>query len=78
MQQPAQAPRTLTTPGQGQGQQVWTGEWKVIDPEGREIYRFSGVGNSQSDANRVAMDWLRRNPRHLQGGVEVLPVMGAA
>ena len=73
-QQPAQAPRTLTTPGQPQ--QVFTGEWKVLDPEGNEIYRFGGIGNSQSDANRVAMDWLRRNPRHMQGGVEVLPVMG--
>ena len=54
----------------------FTGEWKVVDPNGNEIYRFGGVGNNQSDANRVAMDWLRRNPRHMQGGVEVLPVMG--
>lgn len=54
----------------------FTGEWKVVDPNGREIYRFSGVGNAQSDANRVAMDWLRRNPQQMQAGVEVLPVMG--
>jgi len=54
----------------------FTGEWKIVDPNGREIYRFSGVGNAQSDANRVAMDWLRRNPQQLQAGVEVLPVMG--
>jgi len=74
MQQPATAPRTLTVPGQGQ--QVFTGEWKVVDPNGNEIYRFGGVGNSQSDANRVAIQWLQRNPRHMQGGVEVLPVMG--
>jgi hypothetical protein len=53
----------------------FTGEWKVVDPNGREIYRFSGVGNSQSDANNVAIRWLQQNPRHLQGGVEVLPVM---
>jgi hypothetical protein len=54
----------------------FTGEWKVVDPNGREIYRFSGVGNSQSDANNVAIRWLQQNPRHMQGGVEVLPVMG--
>lgn len=54
----------------------FTGEWKVVDPNGTEIYRFSGVGNSQSDANNVAIRWLQRNPQHMQGGVEVLPVMG--
>lgn len=70
----AQVPQTLTRPGQGQ--QTFTGEWQVVDPEGREIYRFSGVGNNQGDANRVAMDWLRRNPQRMQAGVEVLPVMG--
>ena len=57
-------------------QQTFTGEWKVVDPQGREIYRFSGVGNNQGDANRVAIQWLQRNPRHMQDGVEVLPVMG--
>ena len=61
------------TPAQGGG---FTGEWKVVGPEGNEIYRFSGVGNNQSDANAVAIRWLQQNPRHLQGGVEVLPVMG--
>jgi len=74
-EQPAQAPRTLTTPGQGQ--QVFTGEWKVLLPDGREVYRFSGVGNSQSDANRVAAVWLRNNGMGVSGeGFEVLPVMG--
>ena len=60
----------------GQPQQQFTGEWRVLDPQDREIYRFSGVGNSQSDANRVAMDWLRRNPGRMQAGVTVVPVMG--
>jgi hypothetical protein len=68
------APQTLTRPGQPQ--QTFTGEWKVVDSQGRIIYSFSGVGNNQGDANRVAMDWLRRNPRHMQAGVEVLPIMG--
>jgi hypothetical protein len=72
--QPATAPRTLTTPGQPQ--QQFTGEWQVLDPEDREIYRFSGVGNNQSDANRVAMNWLRQNPGRMQAGVTVVPVMG--
>ena len=67
------APRTLTTPGQPQ--QQFTGEWKVVDSEGNEIYRFGGVGNAQSDANRVAMNWLRQNPGRMQAGVTVVPVM---
>jgi hypothetical protein len=54
----------------------FTGEWMVLDPEDREIYRFSGVGNNQSDANRVAMNWLRQNPGRMQAGVTVVPVMG--
>jgi hypothetical protein len=68
------APQTLTRPGQGQ--QTFTGEWQVLDPEDREIYRFSGVGNNQSDANRVAINWLRQNPGRMQAGVTVVPVMG--
>jgi len=72
-EQPAQAPQTLTRPGQGQ--QQFTGTWRVLDPEDREIYRFSGVGNNQSDANRVAMNWMRQNPRRMQAGVTVVPEM---
>jgi hypothetical protein len=68
-----QAPRTLTTPGQPQ--QTFTGEWKIVDPNGEEIHRFGGIGNVQSDANRVAIEWLRRNPGQMQAGVEVVPVM---
>jgi pyrimidine deaminase RibD-like protein/predicted nucleotidyltransferase len=69
--QAAQAPRTPTTPGQ----QQFTGEWKVVDAQGREVYRFGGVGNNQGDANLVAIRWLRDNPRYMVPGVEVLPVM---
>jgi hypothetical protein len=53
----------------------FTGAWRVLDPEDREIYRFSGVGNNQSDANRVAMNWLRQNPGRMQPGVTVVPIM---
>lgn len=69
----ATAPRTLTTPGQGQ--QRFTGEWKIVDPNGRELHRFGGVGNVQADANRVAIAWLRAHPNAMQAGVEVVPVM---
>jgi hypothetical protein len=72
-EQPAQAPRTLTRPGQGQ--QTFTGTWLVLDPQDREIYRFSGVGNNQSDANRVAMNWMRQHPGAMQAGVTVVPEM---
>jgi hypothetical protein len=74
------APQTLTRPGQGQ--QVFTGQWQVVDNNGQELYRFSGVGNSQSDANRVAQQWV--NAQRAQGNVidarevDVLPVMGEA
>jgi hypothetical protein len=67
------APQTLTRPGQGQ--QQWTGEWLILDPNDRVIHRFGGIGNVQADANRIAMDWLRRNPRHMQAGVTVVPEM---
>jgi hypothetical protein len=70
---PDTAPRTLTTPGQPQ--QQFTGTWRVLDPQDREIYRFSGVGNNQSDANRVALNWMRQNPGAMQAGVTVVPEM---
>ena len=53
----------------------FTGTWKVVDAaDGRELYRFSGVGNSQADANRVAAEWARNNNRG--GAIDVYPVMG--
>tara|TARA_B110000503_G_scaffold51124_1_gene82638 strand:- start:2681 stop:6178 length:3498 start_codon:yes stop_codon:yes gene_type:complete len=53
----------------------FTGQWLVKDAQGREIHRFGGIGNSQSDANRVAMEWLRSNPSQMTDGVEVVPEM---
>jgi len=53
----------------------FSGLWKVL-VNGEEVYRFGGVGNVQSDANRVAADWLRRNGQGVSGeGFEVVPVM---
>jgi len=51
----------------------FSGEWKVVDGLNREVYRFSGVGNSQSDANRVAREWAQRTG--FDGNLEVYPVM---
>ena len=53
----------------------FTGYWIIKDPQGREIHRFSGIGNAQADANRVAIQWLQRNSQHMQAGVEVVPEM---
>jgi hypothetical protein len=64
------APQAPTsTPGE------FTGEWKIVSSNGEEIHRFGGIGNVQADANRVATEWLRRNPGQMQAGVEVVPVM---
>ena len=46
---------------------------KIVDPDGNTLHEFGGVGNVQADANTYAMGWLRRNPEHMQTGVEVVP-----
>jgi len=53
----------------------FTGQWLIRDPQGRTIHRFGGVGNVQSDANRVAIAWLRTHPGTMQAGVTVVPEM---
>ena len=53
----------------------FTGVWLILDPDGDVIHSFAGVGNVQSDANRVAMQWLRANPGAMQDGVTVVPEM---
>jgi hypothetical protein len=62
----------LATPG------AFTGAWKILDTDtGQELYRFSGIGNSQADANRVAADWLRQNAPEDSDmtQIEVVPIM---
>lgn len=74
---PYVAPGSTTDPAQQRAQGGFTGEWKVLLPSGEEVYRFSGVGNSQSEANRIAAFWLRQNGYGVSGeGFEVVPVMG--
>ena len=64
-----QVGQTYTPAGSGE----FTGQWLVLNPNNQVIYRFGGIGNSQSDANRVAIQWLQQNPRHMRAGVEVVP-----
>jgi hypothetical protein len=64
----------LPSPGPRQTTGQWTGEWQVVDSNGRELYRFGGIGNSQSDANYVARQWAQRN--QVSDPFEVYPVMG--
>jgi hypothetical protein len=58
----------------------FTGAWKVMNVDtGEELYRFSGIGNSQSDANGVALQWIRRNAPYTDlVQIEVVPIMGNA
>jgi len=53
----------------------FTGAWQIVDSSGNELHRFSGIGNSQADANRVAAGWLAR--AGYQDGLEVavVPIM---
>jgi len=64
---------SMRTPAQPQGE--WTGHWIVKDAEGRELTRFHGIGNSQADANRHAIQWLTRNGYGSGTEVEVVPEM---
>ena len=54
----------------------FTGQWLILNPNNQVIYRFGGIGNAQSDANRIAMNWLTQNPREMVDGVTVVPEMG--
>ncbi|NBR26613.1 MAG: hypothetical protein EBU08_23125, partial [Micrococcales bacterium] len=59
-------------------QETFSGEWQVRDSDTNEVlYTFSGVGNNQGDANRVAARWLQQNaPRGSDmTDVTVVPVM---
>lgn len=55
----------------------FTGYWLVVDSTNNVLYRFSGVGNSSADANRVARQWIdtQPNPDDLRAQVRVVPEM---
>lgn len=66
---PAATPQANSAPFGNQ----FSGQWKVVDGAGRELYVFRGVGNNQADANRIAANWAREN--NYSGALDVLPVM---
>jgi hypothetical protein len=77
-------PEPQSTPVRGSTQDLqqqraaggaFTGAWKILDADGNEIYRFSGIGNNQSDANRVAVNWLRNNGYEHGTDISVVPIM---
>ena len=75
MDQPAPAPGSTSDIQQQRAiPGTFTGAWKVL-ADGQEVYRFSGVGNAQRDANRVAIQWLRDNGYDQGTDIEVLPIM---
>jgi predicted nucleotidyltransferase len=59
------------------GGEQFTGEWQIVDGDtGQELHRFSGIGNNQADANRVAANWLSQNaPDAEMFEIGVYPVM---
>jgi hypothetical protein len=61
--------RQRATPG------TFTGAWKIIDNDGNEMHRFSGIGNDQRDANRVATQWVQNNGYAYGTEIEVVPIM---
>jgi hypothetical protein len=77
-------PQQQSTPVRGSTQDLqqqraqggtFTGAWKILDADGNEIHRFSGIGNNQSDANRVAVNWLRNNGYEHGTDISVVPIM---
>jgi hypothetical protein len=54
---------------------TFTGAWKIVDSDGNELHRFSGIGNQQRDANRVATQWLTDNGYSHGADVTVLPIV---
>ena len=54
---------------------TFRGTWAIKDSRGNTLHTFSGIGNSQADANRVAAGWLARAGYQDGLEVEVVPVM---
>lgn len=62
-----------TTPASGGSE--FTGWWIIKDGSDRELHRFNGIGNNQSDANRRAIQWLTQNGYGHGTEVNVVPEM---
>jgi hypothetical protein len=54
---------------------TFTGAWQILDNDGNEMHRFSGIGNNQRDANRVATQWVQNNGYAYGTEIEVVPIM---
>jgi hypothetical protein len=65
------APTPTTPVGGGE----FTGQWIIKDGSDRELHRFGGIGNNQSDANRIAIQWLTQNGYGYGTEVSVVPEM---
>ena len=81
--QPAQATAPVAGSTQDMQQQratpgSFTGSWRVT-VDGEEVYRFSGIGNNQSDANRVGRQWaqdqINQGLLYPAGEIEITPIM---
>jgi predicted chitinase len=59
---------------QSTAQGDFSGVWKIVDSADREVHRFYSASNSQTDANRVAVQWLADN-REPNESYTVLPIM---
>ena len=75
------APGSTTDLAQQRAAGGFTGAWKVT-VDGEEVYRFSGIGNNQADANRVGREWARNQISqgllYPAGDIEIVPIMGNA
>jgi hypothetical protein len=50
------------------------GRWKIVSAAtGEVLHTFGGIGNVQSDANRVAAQWARQTG--FDDSIEVYPMM---
>jgi hypothetical protein len=78
VEEPASTPAPGSTADLAQQRAVpgtFTGAWQIIDNDGNEMHRFSGIGNNQRDANRVATQWVQNNGYAYGTEIEVVPVM---
>jgi hypothetical protein len=71
-QPPAWRRNREPVPASTQGE--FSGQWQVRNANtGEVVYTFSGIGNNQGDANRVAQRWVTSS--RYDDPVEVVPIM---
>ena len=70
---PGQEPGGANTAQSGGNE--FTGQWLIKDGSDRVLHSFGGIGNNQSDANRLAIQWLTQNGYGHGTEVSVVPEM---